>query len=1279
LFCYFASNQMKTKTSMKKQLTTLLFAFYCVCAAQVQSYGQDHTPAIQTFLTQLHQEKDHYGLTESDIQHHEVTDVYLSKRSGATHVYLRQVYEGVSVLQGFANASVTEEGRLLSTNVSFIPNLVSRIGEAGPSLSATDALIAVSQQLNLPVPGTPIIISNSQEPDRETTFLEAGWALEPMKAKLVYQRSEDGKVRLSWQVRIYELSAQHHWNVCIDATTGEILAKEDFVKHSSFGDPREAATNDNIGYDPHYASAHQIQKNTLNLMPNSYLVYPMPVESPNHGDMELVTDPANVIASPFGWHDTDGMPGAEYTITRGNNVHAYQDSQGYNESLGDEPDGGADLTFNFPYLPGAEPENYRKTAVTNLFYWTNLMHDVWYQYGFDEAAGNYQENNYGNGGIGNDLMIAEAQDVGGLNNTNFNTGQDGLNGRIQVYLYDITPDNLIINEPPEIEGNYDVVEALFGPGLPTGNPITSDINLVNDGTANPSQACQPLVNPDEIQNKMALIDQGGCPFTIKVKNAQDAGAAVAIVCRSISNSPPFPMWGDDDDIVIPAVMISKSDCDQIKQQITNGVAVNASLDGGPDLPGSEFLDTDFDSGALCHSYAYGISHRLTGGPSTTSCLSNAEQMGPGWGDWMALMMTIEEGDEGEDIRGVGTFVLNQPVNGSGLRPAPYSTDFDINSYTYGNSNDVSNIVQPHGIGFIWATMLWDLTWALVEEYGLDMDFYHGTGGNNMAMALVTEAMKIQPCSPGMVDGRDAILLADEILYGGDHQCLIWEVFAKRGLGYSASQGSSDSRTDQVESFDTILTCDPDGQAPTAAFEVIPFNDCLGVFEFSDNSFNTPQTWKWDLGDGTIITGTTEEVKTVIHQYAEEGTYSVTLKVTNLLGGDIVGTTVVVEYPAPPMLDPVDPVCEGQATVLSGTTDEGTINWFQDGEWVGQGTTFETPEINGTTVFDAQTTLPASTSATGGPVNNTIGTGGYHGTIFNARIIFESFKPFVLRTAWVDAEYAGERIIKLFDENEEFVDSVIVFMEEGPQTVNLNIEVPVPGLYSIGNSELDLFRNDSGAEYPYEVGDIAVLTGSNATTDPQAYYYYLYNWYVEDLTCTSELVSVEVMTIPSPEAGFDANVDGAEVTFTETADGETTYLWEFGDGETSTDPNPTHLYTADGTYTVTLTVSNGDCEDVSTLDVQIVSVGTNDIPQLQDFTLSPNPGTGQFTLNINLNQASDVRIQVIDVLGRVVWTQERSRENIIIEDIDLAQSAAGTYFVSIEVDGNTAFRKYVLMK
>ena len=59
----------------------------------------------------------------------------------------------------------------------------------------------------------------------------------------------------------------------------------------------------------------------------------------------------------------------------------------------------------------------------------------------------------------------------------------------------------------------------------------------------------------------------------------------------------------------------------------------------------------------------------------------------------------------------------------------------------------------------------------------------------MAIALVTEGLKLQPCNPGFVDGRNAILDADVALYGGANQCLIWEAFAKRGLGVSAEQGS----------------------------------------------------------------------------------------------------------------------------------------------------------------------------------------------------------------------------------------------------------------------------------------------------------------------------------------------------------------------------------------------------------------------------------------------------------------------------------------------------------
>jgi hypothetical protein len=70
------------------------------------------------------------------------------------------------------------------------------------------------------------------------------------------------------------------------------------------------------------------------------------------------------------------------------------------------------------------------------------------------------------------------------------------------------------------------------------------------------------------------------------------------------------------------------------------------------------------------------------------------------------------------------------------------------------------------------------------------------------MQLVIDGLKLTPCNPGFVDGRDAILLADQINNGGANQAYIWAAFARRGLGAGASQGSSSSRTDQTQAFDT---------------------------------------------------------------------------------------------------------------------------------------------------------------------------------------------------------------------------------------------------------------------------------------------------------------------------------------------------------------------------------------------------------------------------------------------------------------------------------------------
>ncbi len=137
---------------------------------------------------------------------------------------------------------------------------------------------------------------------------------------------------------------------------------------------------------------------------DSYRVYPAPVESPNHSllpppadDRQIVEDPADlIIASPFGWHATDGLP---FTTHRGNNVHAYNDINHDDMPPDMEPDCGVSLDCKFPVDLTLDPHDYTSAAVTNLFYWNNLIHDIQYRYGFDEAAGNFQEINYGAGGV----------------------------------------------------------------------------------------------------------------------------------------------------------------------------------------------------------------------------------------------------------------------------------------------------------------------------------------------------------------------------------------------------------------------------------------------------------------------------------------------------------------------------------------------------------------------------------------------------------------------------------------------------------------------------------------------------------------------------------------------------------------------------------------------------------------------------------------------------------------------------------------------------------------
>lgn len=133
---------------------------------------------------------------------------------------------------------------------------------------------------------------------------------------------------------------------------------------------------------------------------------------------------------------------------------------------------------------------------------------------------------------------------------------------------------LTINSPASIADDYAAGAAAFGPALtPAG--LTGNVVLADDGTAPTSDACTPLVNPGAIAGNIALVDRGTCAFTIKVKNAQDAGATGVIVANNVAG-PPGGMGGADPTITIPSLMVALSTGNLIKGELANG-AVNATL------------------------------------------------------------------------------------------------------------------------------------------------------------------------------------------------------------------------------------------------------------------------------------------------------------------------------------------------------------------------------------------------------------------------------------------------------------------------------------------------------------------------------------------------------------------------------------------------------------------------------------------------------------------------------------------------------------------------------
>lgn len=342
-------------------------------------------------------------------------------------------------------------------------------------------------------------------------------------------------------------------------------------------------------------------------------------------------------------------------------------------------------------------------------------------------------------------------------------------------------------------------------------------------------------------------------------------------------------------------------------------------------------DGDVDNGIIAHEYTHGISNRMTG--SGVGCLNTQEQMGEGWSDYFGLMITHDWAtatinDGFNNPRGIGTYALNQPITGPGIRQFRYTTNMAINPMTYAN---LPNVAVPHGVGTIWCTALWDMTWFIIQQAGINPNIYNPavTGGNSIALKLVIEGLRLQPCGPGFIDGRNAILRADTIFFGAQYSCAIWEAFARRGMGVGASQGSANVRGDETVTFG-------DGK-PAIGTQPANASVCVGAnhtFTVAATGFNLSYQWQLSTnGGGTFnnIAGATASSYSLTGVTAgmNNNQYRV---IVNGCPPSVTSTAAVLTVTVPPVINnqPVNvTICEGSNTSFSITaTGAGTLYQWQ---------------------------------------------------------------------------------------------------------------------------------------------------------------------------------------------------------------------------------------------------------------------------------------------------------------------------------------------------------------
>ena len=338
-------------------------------------------------------QKGHARITREDVTAH----------NGMRTVVWQQEVAGVPVFQTIVKANITKNGELVTLGSHFMNDAPKGAAKqialiTNPPLDAPKALAEVAQSLGGALDERKVTPEAAKQGVDQAQRLNAP-GFTDTTAHLSWVPMDENTLRLAWEIETFSLTANEMFRVLVDAENGEVLVRQSLTTDISNATYRAFTSDSPTPFTPGHATPSSTQ--------------------PTQVSRTLLTTQAlNTTASPNGWINDGGNE------TVGNNVDAHLDLNADNLADTPRPQGSPSRVFDYTFNSASEPTTYRDASVTQLFYYNNWIHDRMYELGFTESAGNFQTNNFGRGGNGNDAVQADAQDGSGTNNANFSTPSD---------------------------------------------------------------------------------------------------------------------------------------------------------------------------------------------------------------------------------------------------------------------------------------------------------------------------------------------------------------------------------------------------------------------------------------------------------------------------------------------------------------------------------------------------------------------------------------------------------------------------------------------------------------------------------------------------------------------------------------------------------------------------------------------------------------------------------------------------------------------------------------